>query len=408
MKIAFCIDSYRPSRGGAEAYLCDLARGLADRGHEIFVASVETDVSTEAEAKASNEASASAADFQTDTDSRMEHIPVVLPSGPRLRREARLARVPLKLKESGRFDAVVAFRHAFGCDLFQPHGGLHVESLKGAVRAAAAGGTARKLLYLRRLVSPKNLFFLHADRVLLDSRPPRVAALSNMTAAAITDRFGGAVDVTVIPNGVDTQRFHPGLRDRHRDSLLDELDIPRDSSVALFCGHNFVLKGLREALRAAVLFRQEREDFHLVIVGRRRQERWVRLAGKLGLDRYVRFLGERADMERLFGAADVLLHPTWYDPCSLVVLESLGAGVPVITSRFNGAAELMTPGREGVVLDDPRDAAATAHALVEVLGPGWSEFSRHAGELGIRCDFRIHLDRMEDLLAQCASSGRRR
>jgi glycosyltransferase involved in cell wall biosynthesis len=90
------------------------------------------------------------------------------------------------------------------------------------------------------------------------------------------------------------------------------------------------------------------------------------------------------------------------------VLESLGAGVPVITSRFNGAAELMTPGREGVVLDDPRDAAATARALAAVLGLRWGDFHRRAGELGGRCDFQIHLDRMEDLLTRCASGSRRR
>jgi UDP-glucose:(heptosyl)LPS alpha-1,3-glucosyltransferase len=52
--------------------------------------------------------------------------------------------------------------------------------------------------------------------------------------------------------------------------------------------------------------------------------------------------------------------PTFYDPCSLVALEAWASGLPVITSRFNGAAELMTPGEEGFVVDDPRDARQVA------------------------------------------------
>ena len=41
-----------------------------------------------------------------------------------------------------------------------------------------------------------------------------------------------------------------------------------------------------------------------------------------------------------YAAADLYVHPTFYDPCSLVVLEAAACGLPIITSRYNGAAEL--------------------------------------------------------------------
>ncbi len=47
------------------------------------------------------------------------------------------------------------------------------------------------------------------------------------------------------------------------------------------------------------------------------------------------------------------MQPTYYDPCSLVVLEALACGLPVITTAQNGASELMTDGREGYILTTP-------------------------------------------------------
>ena len=73
------------------------------------------------------------------------------------------------------------------------------------------------------------------------------------------------------------------------------------------------------------------------------------------------------DVVPAYAAADVYVQPTWYDPCSLVVLEALACGRPVITTRFNGASELMEDGREGLILDTPADIDALAEAMRELL-----------------------------------------
>ena len=66
-------------------------------------------------------------------------------------------------------------------------------------------------------------------------------------------------------------------------------------------------------------------------------------------------------------AADVYLHPTFYDPCSLAVLEAWASGLPVITTRLNGAAELATPERHGFVVSDPRDVGQLAAAMRRLM-----------------------------------------
>jgi len=66
----------------------------------------------------------------------------------------------------------------------------------------------------------------------------------------------------------------------------------------------------------------------------------------------VRFLGE-LDLVDFYRTVDVLIHPTHYDPFALVTVEALACGLPVITTRWNGAASILTEGREGHVIEDP-------------------------------------------------------
>jgi UDP-glucose:(heptosyl)LPS alpha-1,3-glucosyltransferase len=107
----------------------------------------------------------------------------------------------------------------------------------------------------------------------------------------------------------------------------------------------------------------------LLVVGKPRTARFERLAQRLGVADRVRFVGLCADMRNAYFTADFLVHPTFYDPCSNVVLEALACGLPAITSRYNGAAELMHPPRDGFVIDDPHDHARLASCLGQMLDP---------------------------------------
>jgi UDP-glucose:(heptosyl)LPS alpha-1,3-glucosyltransferase len=50
-----------------------------------------------------------------------------------------------------------------------------------------------------------------------------------------------------------------------------------------------------------------------------------------------------------------------------VVLEALAMGLPVLSTRFNGACEIMTSGEHGFVLDDPQDIGALSSAMRAML-----------------------------------------
>jgi len=109
----------------------------------------------------------------------------------------------------------------------------------------------------------------------------------------------------------------------------------------------------------------------LLVIGDGRPAEYQRLARRLGIGAVVRFVGQVDDrrLEQLYRRCDVLVHPTFFDPCSLVVFEALASGCPVITTSRNGAAELMVSGRHGYVLENPGNVDALADALLRTADP---------------------------------------
>ena len=87
----------------------------------------------------------------------------------------------------------------------------------------------------------------------------------------------------------------------------------------------------------------------------------------MGLDGRVTFFGQRKDVDTFYQLADVCIIPSYYDPCANVTLEALAMGVYVISSRWNGAHEILTPEMGAVIEDllDPESVAATIDAAAD-------------------------------------------
>src|SRR5207248_8248925 len=102
-------------------------------------------------------------------------------------------------------------------------------------------------------------------------------------------------------------------------------------------------------------------------IGSEKYSRFAGLAKRLGIADRVRFLGFRPDPRDAYFAADFLVHPTFYDPCSLVALEALACGLPVLTTQYNGAKELLPP--DTPIVADPHDASELAAKIAEMCDP---------------------------------------
>jgi UDP-glucose:(heptosyl)LPS alpha-1,3-glucosyltransferase len=89
-------------------------------------------------------------------------------------------------------------------------------------------------------------------------------------------------------------------------------------------------------------------------------------------------------VETFFAAADAFVFPTLYDSFGLVICEAMASGLPVVTSRAAGAAELITDGEDGLLTDQPWDADAIAAHLARLRDdPGLRERLSVAGRARI-------------------------
>ena len=160
--------------------------------------------------------------------------------------------------------------------------------------------------------------------------------------------------VTVIPNGVDVERFHPRNRLLYRQPIRSQLGLDELDRVALFVGNAWERKGLRSCIAAIRSYPDPR--LKLIVVGEGDQDTFVTPQEARGPQRKVVFVNRREfGVEQYYAAADFLLFPTLYEPFGLVILEALASGLPVLTSASAGAAEYITHEETGLLLDDPSD-----------------------------------------------------
>lgn len=372
MNIALVIDHLHAAKGGAERWLARVMDGLAARGHEVHLAAMSWSGPL--------------------PDAICCHRICAPRFFPRALRDAAFAEAQRALLERLAPDVSVGVRHAPSVDVFLALGGLHREALKGSLRAGA--GPWRRLSYR---FGPKHRVLLALERRLLTRPdPPLVIAPSEMVKAHCEEAFARRdLRITVIPHGVDLERFRP-LDPAARSAARERLGMDGRFAV-LFAAHNFRLKGLHPLLRAWRGLDPTR--FALLVAGRDRPP-----AGARRLEN-VRFLGDREDLLDLYRAADALVHPTFYDPFPLVILEALACGLPIITTRWNGAASLLTDGREGYVIEDPWRADVLRERIERLAGaPDASGIARAARRLAEKFPEEVFLEKTIDAIEK---EGRR-
>ncbi|MBE9210930.1 glycosyltransferase family 4 protein [Nostoc sp. LEGE 06077] len=184
-----------------------------------------------------------------------------------------------------------------------------------------------------------------------------VVAVSEKVAQELTNIGVPRDRIRVIVNGVDLQEFNPGIPSRQK------LNLPENVNLGLFAGDiRTPRKNLDSVLQALV----QVPNLHLAVVGSTDGSPFPQLAADLGISERVHFLGYRRDIPEIMRSVDLFVFPSRYEACTLVLLEALASGLPVITATATGGAELVTP-ECGIVLPDSDDVEALATALSSLV-----------------------------------------
>ena len=185
----------------------------------------------------------------------------------------------------------------------------------------------------------------------------RVIAVSDLIRRDLAQFFRRADGVKVIYHGVDSELFHPRNRMLCRDRLRLELGAAPGQCLALFVGG--LWKGAAAAVRAAARV----DGVRLVLVSPSNTDADRAVVHAEGAADRVVFHPFSRHIEQFYAAADVFLFPTIYETYGMVISEAMASGLPVITSRAAGAAELIEHGETGWLTADPWNVDQIAEGL---------------------------------------------
>jgi UDP-glucose:(heptosyl)LPS alpha-1,3-glucosyltransferase len=259
----------------------------------------------------------------------------------------------------------------------------------------------------RMLRNPTHAFTFVRDLMRYRSGIHRsIVALSTSEAQTLRGVYGRVrPPITVIPNGVDLERYRPPTTDERRNAR-EVFHLDAEDRVVLFIGHEFARKGLDFAIDALV----HAPSVMLLVVGGNADAIGASRsrATRIGVAERVLFVGPRRDLELFFAASDLFILPSAYEANALVILEALASGLPVIATRVGYAPEIIEDGINGfLVSQDAREIADRMEELAVSDHAALSVKARSSVEpFSWRATAERYVALLEGLRAPDASSDR--
>ncbi len=336
MKIAFVVHDYHQS-GGHSRYVTELARRFSNE-HEVHVF-----------ANRITENGANRIRFHPVPAWRLSALTTIF-----------TFLLPATQKLNGSFDII----HAQGlASLRSDVITAHICN-RAWFRARRKDGSAPRMKehLFDRLVSPLE------KRLYQSSQNNWVIAISEKTNRELAECYGRTTRTSVIYHGVDTAQFNPQSRQLRRRDIRSQLGLSADDFVFLFVGD------LRKGAMAAINATEKLPAAKLILVSRTQPSSYRQYAKELGAADRVVFCPPTDSIENYYAASDAFLFPTPYDAFGMVIAEAMASGLPVITSREAGAAELIEHQHNGLLLNSPSDADEIAQYMERLRAdPAFSE-----------------------------------
>lgn len=170
--------------------------------------------------------------------------------------------------------------------------------------------------------------------------------------------------ITVIPQGVDTSKFHP----MDKNNCRKQFNLPEDKLICLYAGRLHPMKGIFELVKVA----EKYPNVNFIFAGQGTVPPHTN---------NCRFLGniDPTTMPKIMNCADFFVLPTHSEGLGLVLLESLACGIPVIASNVGGCPEVVEDRRSGILIQ-PKSVESLSNGIEEIITD--DQFRRFAGKYG--------------------------
>ncbi len=347
-KIALAWERFDRHGGGTESYAVALATSLVESGWEVHLFGLS---------------------WQGEPESAIFHeikIPRCLPRAVKL---LCFVQEHKKQVQSLEFDVVLGFGNSISMNVYQSHGGVHNLSTARTVYSEPRPA----FRFVKRAINAVST--RKRVRNWIESAPfrykqrPRIIAIAEMLKKDMISSFDvDEKEIDVIYNGVDLKLFNPVELERLRGPLRRELGMNEGDVLFLFVSYQLKKKGIFPLVEAASELKKTGDTgFKVVVVGGRASRSILKRVADLGLEDIMIFSGKSRSVKDFYANADVFVLPTYYDACSLVVIEAMASGLPVITTKYNGASGLISDGENGYVISHPPEPGELREKMQALL-----------------------------------------
>lgn len=206
-----------------------------------------------------------------------------------------------------------------------------------------------------------------------------VTAVSHYLAGYTHAEMGVKREIMVVPNAVNSTRFHPGgsaeLRQRYAHP---------EEKLLIHVSNFRPVKRVEDVIRTFAEVSRNIGARLLMVGDGPDRPKAFELATKLGVGGRVAFLGSFPNVEHLLSVSDLFLLPSSEESFGLAALEAMASGAPVIASRTGGIPEVVLDGKTGY-LCKLGDTAGMANAALTLLRDTarYEAFSRAARERAV-------------------------
>lgn len=378
MKIAVLRKQYT-FHGGAEGYSGSFIERLAQEGHEIHIFAIKWQVNS------------------SHNNVHFHKVPALTFNSFFRELTFAISSFIIMKKRRRYFDIIQTHDKTFYQDIYRAGDGCHIEWLKQRWQRTNLWGK------LSIVFNPYHWLILDLERsIFKQHRYKKIIAISELVKTNIIGNYGVTLaDIEVIYNGVDIDKFHPANKNKYRTEIRQKHGLKDSDFVVLFMGSGFERKGVGYLIKAVETIPHQ---LAVLIAGKGDAKKFSNVIKR----QRIIFCGPQKDNYKYYAAADLFVFPTVYEPFGNVHLEALASGLPVITTKNSGAAEIIKDDIHGFVIQTPEDFQITAEKINLLLNNRnkLEAMGINARQLAEEFTFEKHINKILALYERVIAEGK--
>ena len=217
--------------------------------------------------------------------------------------------------------------------------------------------------YVHRKGAASRLFCA-AERLLVRATDRIITVCPSDKEKALRLKLTSPAKTTVVYNGIEIERYSGS---GGRSEVRQQLNIPADTFIFGTVGRLNIQKGHIYLIKAFAELHRDHPNSELWIVGSGELHDDLQLlAHECGIEKSVRFLGDRDNIPEILAALDAFIISSLWEGMPLALLEAMASGKPVVATGVDGITDLIVHGENGILVP-VREVARLTESMVQIF-----------------------------------------